>query len=463
MSFGVSMFNLPLATNLTMFQDAFLNEREETKTRVIELAKKQGVDLTLEWEISRQEMLPTGQVPERRPSAIGIGSGGESPVTRRLPAKNVARKSTDLLKKALKKKGTSKIEEAVRLVCSDVAPFTSSAKIIKNSFRDLLLQEFRVLEDMLLTSDLLHEVCLLDVHVSFLDPDLRRDKAIHMITSDSYLEWSEPNSQDTLNDLWKRKSPKIIKGLEADGNKSTKKASLTFLRIEDAAKVGIQGILRPLLFQHVPLHFFQYRAVKWVVLYKWLRIWRKRFIRQGFRYAGFLILFTLYAAFLASTNKFSESDLSLKITCSCLLGVSSVFGWFMAFEEFLQMLTYCKEGKSSLTKKEWTWTYFRSFEWKLVGVLPYFFTFKWNWVDMFSCLMLTILIPLFHILAFLLSGFEEVLSILVALEAITAYVKVTFATDRLKPAIKFPCHARSGTTPSRFGPLDLLFRCLAMS
>ena len=259
----------------------------------------------------------------------------------------------------------------------------------------------------------MHRVCELDVHVDFMNPKLRRLKAIHLHTSDSYLDWFDRDDQSELNQQWRSQNSKELAKMEKYGNTSTKKALLVFIRIQDAAKAGIEGIIRPLLFKHVPLHFWEYKVVKWVVVYKWLKIWKRRFIWQGVWYLCFLVIFTVYASLLATTRSLSEGSQELKISSSCLLGAAAAFGVNMTVEEFRQMLTYQREVKLCPRNSKFS--------------LPYFLTFMWNWVDMFSCLMLVILIPLFHTFALIEPDCEEVLSMLVALEAITAFIKV--ATD----------------------------------
>ena len=132
---GVSLFNLPLPIQRTMFQDALLQKRKALKERLKELAKKQGVGLALEWEETKRRQPARRAVSRSRLFREAM-----------LARKSVTRESSDVLKQALATNSTNDIEEAVRLVCSDLAPFSSSAKIVKESFINLLLKECHVLE-----------------------------------------------------------------------------------------------------------------------------------------------------------------------------------------------------------------------------------------------------------------------------------------------------------------------------
>ena len=392
---GVSLFNMPFPIGYTMFQNAVSQKKKCMIKRIRQLAKKQGTELALEWNTQRRE-----------PHAMAEPKY-DSPRDRL-----VLSKSSSTLKMYMDTHCTNDIKEAFGTVCSSVAPFTSAAKITKDSFVTLLLKYSEILEEALSENWLVQEACQLDVHVDFMDSKLRAERAIHIDTTDSFLEWSEPASPEALEEMWRSKNLETIEKMETDGNTSTKKASLKFVRIEDAAKTGMRGIIRPLLLGKVPLYFFEFDLVKWVVMYKWLRIWKHMFLWQGLEYLCFLLAFTGYAAILALSDDIANRDSWEKILHAVLLIATAVFGLRMALEELQQMLTYVREGQD----------YFGS---RWMG-LRYFLSFKWNWVDMLSCLLTVIVMPLLHVLILFEYKLEELLSVCVAVEAIAAFAKVGY-------------------------------------
>ena len=347
--------------------------------RIKELVQDQEYELSLEWEPAHRE--------------------------------STKKETRDLLSKCIESNHTNDIENAVATVAAGIIPFSSAAKIMKRSFKDLLLDHYDLLETALRDDSLLQVACELKVHVGFLDPILRRDNAVHINTTNSFLDWSHCSDARGPEQMWRRDNYKEVKSMESNGNTATKKTSLNFIRIADAAKTGMKGIIRPLLLKKVPPYFFEFEVVKWVVMFKWLKIWKRKFLSQALEYGGFLICFTVYAALISTTAKLSKASLALKVESSCLLSVTVLFALRMTLEEVRQMCTYMREGKE----------YFKG---RLVG-LRYFLKFRWNLIDLFSCSLLLVFVPLCHVLAMLDDGFDHALSLLIAVEAIVAFGKVS--------------------------------------
>lgn len=357
----------------TIFHEAFLRKNQSMVDSIMSIAEQSGALLALNW----------------KPSSDSAG---------------------DVLQSSLSTHSTNDVRDAVNLVCSRASPFGRAANIIKTCFRTLLSQYLDIMDKALADNLFVMEACLLNVHVDFMHPRLRRDMAVHITTSDTYLEWINTTDPDALEMNWKAQNSDAVSFMEKDGNVSTTQACLKIICIEDAAKVGMKGIIRPLLLQKAPAHIFKSDVVKWVVLYKWFKIWKSRFIRSVVRYFAFLVFFTFYAYLVGHSPEISDESQERKILTASVLAVNVGFGVLMSSEEIFQIRTFCRDGKDYLGRQK--------------HGLYYFLRSRWNWLDMASCFLLTIFIPALHVLALLEFGYERTLSAVVAVEAILASIKV---------------------------------------
>ena len=399
---GVSVFSAPSTDGRSLFQKAFLERNEDMVKCIKDIAEEHHCQLSLQWTSSQDE------------------------------------NEYDLLSSALETKRDDHVHEAVELVCSDVAPFRNGATINKNLFTELAASKFEILEHALKNNVFVTHACDLDVHVKFMRSKNRRKTAAHVETSDTFLDWKQTRDSAALAENWRTKNKDMVDYMERNGNLSTTQASLQFVRIEDAAKTGMDGIIRPLLLRNVPARFFQYDVVHWVVKFKWTKIWRGRFLRGALHYGLFLLLFTAYGISLSRISVLSKSDLSRKLRASFWLAVTIVLGVKMGIKEKRQMQNYMKdaeqhvmlppgesrvEGNEDIGKKQTS---------KWVG-LQYYFRFPWNWLDVTLCLLLMAVIVPLHIFSLFFEQTEEWLSGFVAIESLAVFVKVghSFLKDTL--------------------------------
>lgn len=367
------MLNAPFAEGKTVFHEAVVKRNQELIDGIVAVATRNASQLALNWT-------PLSDGP------------------------------TNILQSELLTRSTNYIRDAVQHICSKLVPFNMAAAITKASFRTLSSEHLDILSDALYKDDLILQACILNVHVDFLNPKLRQDSAVHIITADTILEWLHVTDPNVLEKNWRWQNLDTVRGMERDGNVSTILAVLKIICIEDAAKVGMKGIIRPLLLQQAPPHIFKYDVVKWVILYKWFRIWKSRFIWSAVRYFSFLASFTLYAVLVGNSVDISAESDWRKIFMTAVQLVIFVFGVLMLTEEISQIRTFVRDGMDYFGQQIWGFNYFlRS---------------RWNWLDMVSCILLTVFIPVFHYLALFDVGYDQILSAVIAVESILAFIKV---------------------------------------
>lgn len=393
-------FSMPVWSGKCIFQECLLNKNTEMAEFIFAFAKQHRFELPFDWT-----------------SPDGTRS--------------------NLLTESLQSQSSQLVREAVRLIGSELTPFIPSAALMKHSFKDVLQQHPETMEQALSEDHFIVNLGQLMVHADYVNPRLIRDSAVNIESSDTMVEWTLDSNPSRLEHVWNRKYSETVASMKKDGNRSATKASLKTVSIEDAAKVGMNGILRRLLFREMPADIFKSTAVKWIIMYKWFKIWRNRFRWKAASYAIFLLFFAIYAIFISHTSELSKQSALRRTLSTVLMAVCFAFGVDMLLEECRQLRTLMNDGLQ----------YFDSWKWGM----RYYWRSKWNQADMFSCLMLLVLIPVFHMLSITHSGFDDWLSGIVAMECVLASIKVSFP---MKLTSVDPC-CRCGTLRSHFVGLVL--------
>lgn len=374
---GSSAFNAPSSSGLSFFQEAFLKENKEAVHEIKSLAKTHKFQLPLEWT----------------------------------PPDN---KVNNLLIAVLSRTSRNRIQEALNLVQSEVVPFNRASAVIRDAFVRILTEYPDVMEHALSEDLFIRKACDLKVHIGFVNQKLREDKAVHINTSNTFLEWAYVNDPDCLEQGFRDQNLNTIEELEKNGDGSTISASLNYVCIENAALVGMNGILRPLLAYDAAEHVFKTTVVKWVILYKWFKIWKKKFIMSARFYVTFLVVFSIYVTNIGASAEISNESTTRKTFLSVLLLLVAYFGLKMFLEEFTQIKSFVKDG----------FRRFENWKWAVDWGVRYFFKSRWSWLDVASCLLLSAFIPVFHFLALFSTHYEHWLTSLIAVEAVLASVKV---------------------------------------
>ena len=298
--------------------------------------------------------------------------------------------SSDILSVALDEKSKERVKEAVELICSPITPFRSAAWLMKRYYKQLWKEYPEVIMHVLYHDSVFSETCQPRVYDKCLNLASWKDKALHQGTSDTVSNWEFIDLPDRLDKRNGLKDQKIVEVGENEEDVATVLASLKFLRIEDATRIGMNGIIRPLLMRNAPVDIFRSKAVKAVTQYKWLTYWRKGFRWYVAPYALFMAVFTTYAIFVARSSAVCKGKYSDIIVKHCCLILMILFGLKMLYEEVSQLCTYMEDGRAHLGSR-------------MRGV-AYFFRSKWNWLDLASCTFLLLFIPTLHLSACLTSG-----------------------------------------------------------
>lgn len=390
---SVAAFNMPHWIGKSIFQGAFIRTDNEMVDMVVKLSLDHNVPLGIEWMDNQ-------------------GS------------------HHSLLSESIQRRSTSNVRAALALVKH--APFMQCARMVKKHLRQMLSDYPQIIEDALSENQLVFEVCQLKVHPDYLDPTIKRDTAIHITTVDTITEWKLDQDPEKAGERWKRELYEEVMSLERKADKPRELASLHAICIEDAAGIGMNGLIRPLLMSAAPARIFKSATVKWTVLWKWFNIWKPRFLKMAIRYGVFLITFTAYGVAIGTRHDLAKQNWVFYTVSGVLLSVIFAFGCDMIAEEIRQLMSYTRDGRQYLKDPWWG--------------MRYFLESSWNWVDVTSSFILLVPIPVFHVLTCAGYGFNDWLLATVAFEAIIASIKAqppNCCSQRLG------CFCRSGILPNR--------------
>lgn len=309
----------------------------------------------------------------------------------------------------------SKVKLAIDLIESKLVPFVSSARIVGKRFLDLLKGSQDIAHRSLLNNAFITEASSFSVNLEIFDTKRQNRRLKIFNTFDEYYEWTDFSDAQTLAAKWESK---VIQKRSSKTNSQTLTSTLTgklmFVAIEDAAKVGMDGMIRPLLAMDTPADIFDTDAVTWTVGFKW-RIWKYRLMQDAAFYVLFLMIFMGYCLEVSHHYPPQDDSKGQRALEVILLLAIVAFGTRYLVEEILQIRSYTNDGKAMFESQSWG--------------LRYHFSSMWNWLDMISSFVLVFLIPILHVLCFfrhIPHHVENILAVVVALEAILVFVKVIF-------------------------------------
>ena len=325
--------------------------------------------------------------------------------------------SSNILSVALNERSRERVKEAVELICSPIIPFRSGAWLMKTFYKYLWKEYPEVIISVLSQESLFFETCQPRVYDYLLvSTASKKDKTLRPGTSDSVLNWEDVDIRHLFE--------KHREGTVHDTDTPTVQTSVKFLRIEDAARIGMDGIIRPLLMQNPRVDVFSSKAVKAVTQYKWLTFWKIRFCQHAGFYTLFLVAFTFFSTQVAKSSTVCVGELSADYPKHCCFAIMVIYVLKGAHDEFCQLRAFMEDGRVYLYSR--------------IRGVAYYFRSNWKKLDLASCMLLLVFIPVLYLSTCFTSGsmssdeprgnsgtaLDQALSATLAVEAILVYTKV---------------------------------------
>jgi len=326
----------------------------------------------------------------------------------------------DLMRNAIKEQNEATVVFLLDLVGTKTFPFEDEAMLLKEGFQGLWLEYRALLEQKIRNKTLEWTTCELEIPIDVFKKDANVGARVG--TSDSMTKWLEAVDQGHVFTYWRSQHSEHLKETGRGWSNTTTTTIVVFFTIANICKIGLNGIIRFLLMQGAPLHMFKTPLLKWVITFKWERVWKKRSLKKFVYYLCFMVLYSMYSIWIA----FSSNDLGKdKVTSTCLttlIVALMVVSSMLIHQEYVQMKTYIKDGKTLFHDN------------RIWGVRQYLSSL-WNIVEVLSYLILVLVIPALHFST--LGGVDVsiVLYMFVALETLLIWIKVTYFFFYLTRAI----------------------------
>lgn len=317
-----------------------------------------------------------------------------------------------MLEYAINEKRISLIRECLKFSRVGLFSFRSSSAMFKKCFYHLLCHHNGFLYPTLLANDLLANVCKVDVP-SVIFHKRKENASASLGTSNTIVEWWQESDQELLTKHWELENEDEIEQFQRQESSSKIGAFLQFFKVQDVCKLGLNGIIRFLLMQESPSWVFKTDLVKSVITWKWERIWKKRCTLELWRYALFLLVYTVYAICVGLRGtKLKHNKIDL-VTSSTLLIVAMFFAVMMVWHEYLQLKTFVRDGNKHFNS--WMW-----------GCQYYFLQSQWNMLELLSYVLLLLVLPILHFGFMFDESFRAPFFVFVGVESILMWFKVWY-------------------------------------
>eukprot|EP00210_Caulerpa_lentillifera_P007778 g7422.t1 len=373
--FGISFFNMKF-NGKTNFQLAFENKDKALMTKLLHYGNQHGLSL----------------------NDVFIGSFGEE-------------FSNNFLKLAIENKNEAGVAFFFDLLEERTLPFEQGASMLKDEFSNLWTHYRSVLESRIMSNCLQRKICDVEIPIEVVGGSASTEA--RMGTINSIDDWEQAVNQGTIKTYYKSLHGDALEHIAKKGSNATNTAMVVIFTIASMCKLGLNGIIRPLLMLEAPSHVFGASLLKWVVEFKWNKIWKKRSRKTLLFYSVYMLIYSIYGIWMTLSRRHLGHDMVLRVCLSILLFSSMVLASILLYLECIQMKTYIQDGKA-LFPNDPMW-----------GLRKYWRS-GWTIVEVVSYIMVIIVIPSLHIANLLNPCVWSLLSTFIAVESILIWIKVWY-------------------------------------
>eukprot|EP00210_Caulerpa_lentillifera_P007770 g7414.t2 len=373
--FGLSFFNMKF-NGKTNFQLAFENKDKALMMKLLHYGDQHGLSL----------------------NDVLVGSFGEE-------------FSNNLLKLAIENENEAGVAFFFDLLEKGSLPFDQGASMLKDEFSNLWMHYRSLLEPKIMNNCLERRICDIEVPIEVVGGS--ESIEARMGTIDTIDDWEHAANQGTVLEYYKSLHGEALKHIAKKGNNATTTAMVVIFTIASICKLGLNGIIRPLLMQEAPSHVFGASLLKWVVELKWKKIWKKRSRKSLYFYLVYMLIYSVYSIWIILSRTHVGQDMVISVCLTILLLASVVFAFILLYQEYIQMKTYIQDGKK-LFRNDPMW-----------GLRKYWSS-GWNIVEVASYIMVILVISSLHFANLFNFDVWSLLSACIAIEAILIWIKVWY-------------------------------------
>eukprot|EP00210_Caulerpa_lentillifera_P007787 g7431.t1 len=317
--------------------------------------------------------------------------------------------STNFLKLAIENKNEAGVAFFFDLLEKRMLPFERGASMLKDEFSNLWMHYRSMLEPRIMNNCLERQVCDIEVPIEVVSGSTEA----RMGTIDSLDDWERAANQGTVTSYYKSLHGEALESVAKKGSNVTTTAMIVVFAMTSMCKIGLNGIIRPLLMQEAPSHVFGASLLKWVVEYKWKKIWKKRSWKSVMFYSVYMLLYSVYGIWMTLSRRHLGHDVVQSVCLLVLVIASMVFAFILLYLEYIQMKTYIQDGKA-LFPNDPMWGFRK------------YLSSGWNIVEVVSYIIIIIVIFTLHVANLRNFDVWPILSACIAVESILIWIKVWY-------------------------------------
>eukprot|EP00210_Caulerpa_lentillifera_P003362 g3206.t1 len=184
------------------------------------------------------------------------------------------------------------VEYILNMIVKKSIPFCTGAEMMKNNFEKLWIDYKNLMEPMLKKDVMGWDICTIQVPLEMFTDESNIGSRVG--TCNSIITWIHASREGTTFEHWKQLNKSRIEKVLKRSRGRMVHARVRIYCIKDICKVGIRGIIRFFLMHNVPSSTFKTPLMKWIIVFKWDRIFKKRAIKTLALFLVFLVLFNLF-------------------------------------------------------------------------------------------------------------------------------------------------------------------------
>jgi len=267
-------------------------------------------------DISRLNAAVENDNTEEILDIVGNSSSNSTSVNHETEFRSIDMVQESFFKMAVKNCKTQWVEFFLDKIANKSIPFSTSASMIRESFNDLWIDYRSFLEDMMKKDVLGWDVCTIEVPIETFT--VESNLGTRVGTCNTILDWIHCSRQGIGFEHWRSLNKKEVDKLMRKSRGRRVNAIVRIYCLDDACQIGLDGIVRFLLMHKAPSYLFKTPLVKWVITYKWERIWKVMAFK---RLASFLIFFVGFHSFVlvVTVDEIFYSFEALVATAYCFL------------------------------------------------------------------------------------------------------------------------------------------------
>eukprot|EP00210_Caulerpa_lentillifera_P008149 g7783.t1 len=326
-----------------------------------------------------------------------------------------------LFKVAIKEFKTEWVEFFLNMIVEKSVLFCTGAEMMRNNFKELWIDYRTSVVPMLMNDILVWDVCTIRVPLETFT--IKLNVGARVGTCNTIIEWIQSSRRGTGFEHWSALNQNEVNQILTKSRGRMVNATIKIFCFSDVCKIGSNGILRFLLMHKAPSSMFEALLIKWIIVFKWERIWKVRAFKRLALYLVFFVLLNLFVLGLTLGIISYSTPSKGKYLTAVITAFLGVFALLTLWRDYFQLKGYVQDGR------------------KIFPLHPYkgiahYFSSRQNQIDLMLSLVMLVFFPLVCVQMFYPSidmSYKAFCSIL-AIEVLLMWAKALYLAQAFERA-----------------------------